>query len=164
MHNSDVVWAAGFFDGEGCIVLRKQKAKDRSLIHVLQLTLANTHRPALEEFCKAVGVGYVRVKSKSTKSWRRCWVWQTGAAKAAQVLQLLRPHLRVKRAEADVALAFRKLPRSRKGRGGKLTSFEIAQRERVHLQLQRMKRYEYLDELSGPSFLLADDPRRRQAA
>lgn len=159
MKSSDLAWAAGLFDGEGCIVIRKPAGQNRKA-YVVQLTLANVHRPALERFIQISGVGYLRARTfLRGEKWRKVWVWQTAAAKAEQVLKKLRPFLTIKAEEADLALEFRRLPRTFRGRGGKLTEAELALRESYHFQLQQLKHYEYLDSVSGPTILLAFNSR-----
>ncbi len=52
MRNSDAAWAAGFFDGEGCISWQKSW---KSPSPILQLT--QTDRRPLERFIQSVGCG-----------------------------------------------------------------------------------------------------------
>ena len=144
---SQIAWAAGLFDGEGCLVIRKPSKSCRAW--VLQLNLSNTHRPALEQFIRIVDVGHLRFRTfKPKNQWRTVWTWQTASRKAEQVLRILLPYLVIKRVEAELALEFQALPLIRHGQGGKRTLEEDTIREVFHLKLQRLKQYDCLPTIS----------------
>lgn len=102
----ELAWAAGFFDGEGCIYLRTSK---REAGWQLLCNLTQTDRAPIEEFQHIVGgVGYISSRHASPKGNRRpCWCWQGASRNAGEVLVLLLPYLRVKKAQAVAALEFR---------------------------------------------------------
>ena len=54
---TELAWAAGFFDGEGCIWARKPQKHSRSKVYLGVNQIDN--RP-LERFMKAVGAGHMK--------------------------------------------------------------------------------------------------------
>ena len=134
-------WAAGMFDGEGCVVIRKPSASVRAF--VVQLSVEGIHRPGIEHFARIAGVGTVHPDRYSTKKGRQKWVWQAAARKAEKVLRAMLPYLIIKRKEVELALEFLSLPLIHRGRGGKRTTQETAARMGFHRRLQELKRYEF---------------------
>ena len=109
MPRRSVGWAAGLFDGEGCI-----SATFQPYAH-LQVSVANSHRRALEWFRVVVGSGKVYMIGKPTRKTRTKWQWRIGSrADVERVLSLLLPFLVIKRMEAKATLSF--LKRSAKRR------------------------------------------------
>jgi len=66
------------------------------------------------------------------------WMWRVAECQAEKVLKLIRPFLKVKAAEADVAFEFRKGKHFSGGK--KLTEDEFAVRERLYWEMRRLKR------------------------
>lgn len=62
-----IAWAAGLFEGEGCIVFNKVKACRR-------LTLVSTDLDVLEKFQRAVGAGNIRSR-RVYGNRKPCWIW-----------------------------------------------------------------------------------------
>ena len=88
--NTELAWAAGFFDGEGSIQLRKTG---------LQLYVGQTDPRPLERFAAAVGVGKVNgpygpyARNGTPNTWKPMYAWQVGGRKAEAVFALLQPFL-----------------------------------------------------------------------
>jgi len=88
---AQLAWAAGFFDGEGSIQLRRGT--------LLQLYVGQTDPRPLERFAAAVGVGKVNgpygpyPRKGRANTWKPMYAWQVGGRKAEQVFDLLRPFL-----------------------------------------------------------------------
>lgn len=101
----ELAWAAGFFDGEGCIYLRNDKRDSR---WQLLLGLAQVDKAPLEDFQRIVGgVGYITKSHRGKGNQRSCWTWQAASKNAGDVVELLLPFLRVKQSQAVAALEFR---------------------------------------------------------
>lgn len=99
-----VAWAAGCFDGEGCVSLAKAKQHGGPTYYYrVDLIVSNTDRALLEPF---VGLFGGRIDHHRRKAPRRdCYQWKTtGSAHAATIIQELRPWLIVKAPQAEVAL------------------------------------------------------------
>lgn len=89
----EIMWAAGFFDGEGCFYLHRNRYG--------RINISQSHPEVLERFRDAVGVGYVLGPYEK----RTCQMWHyqcTNSVEVKHVVDLLYPHLgSLKRADAD---------------------------------------------------------------
>lgn len=95
MNTIDVAWAAGLFEGEGCISNNGRVSVD--------LTLKMTDKDVVDRFHEIVGVGY-RTEVPPKKNWKRQYGWKTGAkADVLTVLDLLEPYFGQRRKEASLA-------------------------------------------------------------
>lgn len=94
--NTELAWAAGFFDGEGCTT----QCRWSPTIYVSQ-----NDREVLDRFQAAVGLGKVRGPYRRSKSSYKPesprYIFHTSGATTAEVLKLLWPFLsRVKKEQA----------------------------------------------------------------
>lgn len=87
--SSEVAWAAGFFDGEGCVT----GFVDRGGQTRVQLVVAQSGTTEhLERFRETVGVGNVSGPYFNGKR-QGAFHWGISGKKAKMVMELLRPHL-----------------------------------------------------------------------
>mgnify|MGYP001574177268 CR=1 FL=1 len=107
----DKAWAAGLFDGEGCIMIKRDynnRQGKRQVTFSLRLILTNNHVGALEKFKLIAGnIGSIRQWSRDGRK-NPTWDWRTASKQAETVLKLLLPYLVVKREQAELALLSRK--------------------------------------------------------
>ena len=104
---TDKAWAAGLFDGEGCIMIKRDYNKLR-VTFSLRLILTNNHVGALEKFKTIVGgIGSIRQWSRDGRK-NPTWDWRVASKQAEFVLKLLLPYLVVKHEQAELALLSRK--------------------------------------------------------
>ena len=142
MNPEHVAWAAGFFDGEGCIRGRAywRKNKDGSSRFTVDISLVVTQRDSEPLFFLAelFELGTVTERASPTKAWR----WTVGGHRQVPaVLEAMRPHLRVKGPQADVALALiARVAMTRLGRGHVLAQDEIDARLSMLGSLSALKR------------------------
>lgn len=94
----DLIWMAGFFDGEGHIDIAKYKAANRHGILVASVT--NKDRDVLTPFLIFGGRIFIAVKKSNI------WRWQAYGGQAKTLLESLLPYLRLKRDTAKVAITF----------------------------------------------------------
>lgn len=94
---TELAYYAGFFDGEGCIMLTGKSG--------IRLAVSNTHLPTLREMHKLFG-GSVRQCKRYGDIDRNLFQWYAGGVGAQRVLFLIRPYLFQKRRQASVALQF----------------------------------------------------------
>ncbi len=87
---------AGFFDGEGTICILK---RDMSLV----VSIVNTHQPILLLIQAQYGGSF------HDRNDRGSYVLKWVSNKAVPVIEVMYPHLILKRAQADLALAFQHL-------------------------------------------------------
>lgn len=99
MSDPNLLYLAGYFDGEGSIGVSGGSLSAR---------VVNTHRPALEEFQSAFG-GSIGLHNAGDEKSRMTWVWRAYGETAENALRALMPHLREKRAQAYLGLHFREL-------------------------------------------------------
>lgn len=116
--DTDLAWAAGLIDGEGCIHITKRPA-DKYRRENFQLTVAvcMTHKPTIERLYNIFKVGSVCHKHPRGKQ-RTPWTWTVLAQQAEAVLRLLMPYLFTKLAEGKIAFEFRRTMLGTRGRRG----------------------------------------------
>ena len=90
-----VAWAAGLFEGEGCIHLDCTKTGSYT-----RLTLVTTDRDVAERFARIVGVGHIYGKKPKLPTHKPQWQWRVAArGDVLRVKRLLLPHLGLRRTE-----------------------------------------------------------------
>ncbi len=86
---SDIAWAAGLFEGEGCFTACYQRKTGRRYLHAV---LVSTDQDVLERFHRIVGVGKIYPKAPRRPEHKPCWRWQvTTEAGFRAVYELLAP-------------------------------------------------------------------------
>lgn len=106
MKKSEAIYAAGFFDGEGCVYVKVSFPKNGIPCHALNIIFYNTHLPVLEEMQEWFG-GQINAHGGTHKG-RTTYRLTLYSKKAERTLRLIRPWLRVKAKQVDLALAFQK--------------------------------------------------------
>lgn len=89
----EIAWAAGLFEGEGCISV--QRAGIKSKYNQVRLLLSSTDKDVIDRFGSYFG-GNITVKdrSKNLLSRKPLWEWSLGGRKdVARVLGLIGPYL-----------------------------------------------------------------------
>lgn len=132
MTDIDLAWAAGFIDGEGCLIFMQNDAK---------LTISQKDPRPLVKLKNLFGGSICRHS-------RGIWVYQLTTNKCYAALPLLIPFLVLKRDQAELLLATKNLKRKNHIGGRKsLTEAELVQRKEISACLSTMKRtYPTLDE------------------
>lgn len=120
----DLAWCAGFIDGEGCITCTSSG---------VVVKVSHTHLPSLQFLQKMFGGS---VKERSGKN-KKAWVWYVCGDTAKECLKTIRPYLREKLPQADVAINILLI---RTGRGIK-PNYEVAKyREKLLKELAELKK------------------------
>lgn len=101
-----LAWAAGLFDGDGCVLISKQFQPGRkNATYRLCLSVVQNCPRTLRHFRKILGLRSCLVDvARTTQQNRDVQDLRFDGVHALRVLQLLRPHLVRKRQEADVAI------------------------------------------------------------
>jgi hypothetical protein len=130
VNETDLAWAAGFIDGEGCISVIKRKtgqskAGRRYEYHQLNINVPQIDKAPLDKLQKMFG-GMVRA-NKAIGNRRPSFVWTIHSRIAYNTLIQLIPYLIVKQREAELALQFQytQLPVGVKG----LNDWMLAERD-----------------------------------
>ena len=101
---NDLAYCAGFFDGEGSIIVCEKKTKAGLVYHVAQASIQQNDPDVLAFFRDCVGVG--SISAYVSPRGNRIWRWQASTQGAGYAMKLLLPYLRLKHAEAQLAIEF----------------------------------------------------------
>lgn len=139
---ADLAWAAGFTDGEGCIHLARQRYKNsnRSDCYRLNVHITQNDLGLLQHFRDVVGVdGRIYPVKLAANHNKQCYTLNFVGNKAVALLQVLRPYLRRKLAEANAALAYWSGCRPPHQPGQRNSAELMARREHFFLLLKELK-------------------------
>lgn len=106
MTDLDLSWAAGFFDGEGCVYIQHHQGLTGHQDHFeLALEISSISLTALEKFQSVFALGKIRILHEAghKENWRRAYRYRLSSVKASNVLKALLPYLTTKKLEALVA-------------------------------------------------------------
>lgn len=97
--SEQIIWAAGFLDGEGFIgVSRGVTQRTQKAFHQVLVDAAQARRAPLDALVELFG-GRVR-------SGRRAYYWRVSGKQAEAVLTAIAPYLIAKKAQADLCLQY----------------------------------------------------------
>lgn len=91
----DLQWAAGFFEGEGCITMARIKSQKCDKLTTAKIVLGNTDRP-LVEFFKFLWGGTFRVRKKKL-GYKQVYEWVLMGKQVWIFLTDLKPYFKSKR-------------------------------------------------------------------
>lgn len=147
----DAAYAAGFFDGEGCITIiwepNKITRRSYGTYHYqrywLQINLSqNDPEPINWLVAKFGGCSrFVRGKRSYDRGYYERWDWRISTNEAIEFLKTIRPFLIVKAAQADVAFEFAETMRSHSGRtfGQKLPPDVQQRRSELFVKIKEIR-------------------------
>ena len=100
----DVIWTAGFFDGEGMVAISRLLGNGtfRLLVEIVQVQSP----PVQPVFSMLLEFGGSIYSVPLSPGRQPKWRWQIGGRDAALFLRTIRPYLKFKREEVDIALEF----------------------------------------------------------
>ena len=105
----DPLYAAGFFDGEGCINLMETGPKSSWKRPILRLMITNTFPGILEKFKESYGGNIHWYQAKGNRKIRGTWSIVEGPA--VKFLETIKPYLIVKAKQSELAIQFWELVR-----------------------------------------------------
>ena len=109
MKKTDLAYFAGILDGEGSIVIHKNKPQTQrgsiNPTYVIEVNLTNTNEWIVRQFHFSFG-GNVYLNKRKTDKTQNIWVWQISANKALPFLKTLLPYLKLKRGQVEIAIKF----------------------------------------------------------
>jgi hypothetical protein len=101
---------AGFFDGEGTISISRVQRGSGKLAYQLAIAVGLTHLPTLQKVRDIWTLGSIKDtrlnQNVAHTNKKQYWVWQVKANEACYILKTVLPYLSVKKAEAEIAVAF----------------------------------------------------------
>ena len=89
---TELAWAAGFFDGEGCVRIKQASQRGNSFYVIAHIT--NSNRAILEQVQDLFG-GTVRPQEKSVN--KTVWSYYITSSEAIDFLKTLSPFLQEKK-------------------------------------------------------------------
>lgn len=105
-----LAWAAGFFDGEGCVMVEKSKEIKckhgfRTSLHA---TVTQTSKPCLELFLLHFGgsITTTETRGENARRWSVQYRWISRNEEALQFLQAIEPFVVVKKSQVKAALGY----------------------------------------------------------
>jgi hypothetical protein len=141
MTTEEIAWAAGIFDGEGCIHIRRnavtETSRHRTTHYALITKVTMCHAPTIERLHRIFGVGHVGLQKGSARKSPSA-SWYCMSKDAAFVLHHLKPFLFTKLEEAELGIAFSELPTARNGRV-RVPDDLLDRREQFYLALRNIK-------------------------
>ena len=138
MKRTDLAWAAGFIDGDGCITITKN-----GNAHTLRVQVDSTTRKPLEKLVSDLG-GKIngpymsRSKHKDSYNRRPISTWVLNGVAAKEILGKLLPYLVNKKSQAAIGISLQTWGRT--GRGHAATSEFVAAQVAIAQQLREEKR------------------------
>ena len=107
VHATDIAWAAGMIDGEGCIhIARVKRASGHRVNYRLRLNVTQNCRATLQELQRIFGAGYIVHVKRRLQHSKQIYALVLDGASALAAIRYVAPYLRRKAAEAEVAVAF----------------------------------------------------------
>ena len=116
MRQTDLAWAAGLFDGEGCVSLRpRQRANQRTRGYELRVEASMTDQATIQRLQSLFGgtCRFDEARQRRCPDWQPQWSWVLGTGQSVAFLQRVRPYSTTKATQIWLALewaAARKSP------------------------------------------------------
>lgn len=104
MSQANLIYAAGLFDGEGCIGIAV-KNRTRSAMHAPWAKVTMTHE-AIIHWLKATFGGRIAKRTPTNPKWSPSYTWLLEARAAVDFIRAVRPYLRVKGPQADLLIEY----------------------------------------------------------
>jgi len=109
-----LLYMAGFFDGEGCVGLNKCRSlgATHAFPYRVEVQISQVRKEPLEMFQKRYGGGiYLTKRSLKNPNWQDVHHWVIGDRAAEKCLRDMLPHLTLKKDKARLCLEWRDLPK-----------------------------------------------------
>lgn len=144
MNDFDLAYIAGFFDGEGSVTIHDNYAKSprgKSPNHTLQVSIGNTDPRILIWLHQEYG-GSLCYRKEKRKNHRKVLQWTLRTRGALVFLEAIRPFLRMKCDQIDIAIAYQK---TKKMTRKQLTPETIAWREAQRIIIRELNAKEWIN-------------------
>lgn len=132
----DLAWAAGLFEGEGCISIGVRNSDET---YRLICIIGSTDRETIEFFHRRWG-GYFQRGFGKQPNHKPSWTWTLIGPKAAAFLAAIQPHVRTQKTREKLELGIRfqsgRLPG---GTGGYMPGYKEGQRQ-IYQTMRRLNR------------------------
>ena len=138
--DTELAYAAGLFDGEGCIDIRRierKSAASRSPSFQLRCSVAMTHLPTIELLFNSFGGALMHQRERTP--YKQLFTWRITDTLCKPFLEAVYPFLKTKKYEAWLALEYEASKTKSVNRKLQLTQEEIALREGFYWALKAAK-------------------------
>lgn len=135
---TDLAYAAGFIDGEGCFYVGFRRGVRGRRCFPCTVTVAQTERDSLQRLQGLFG-GKVYEAKTTGFSKRPVWTWSIYGTDADTMVRLIMPYLRGKRAQAIVYMQMRQLINANP-MGKRITDTDLEVRLGLVKQISSLKR------------------------
>jgi len=146
----DLAYAAGFFDGEGSVLIdRGKQTKNPYCGFRLEVKISSTSEEIIKCFKETFGAGTIEVRKKYTSGGKDYWSWIVAGNRAAEFLELIYPYLKVKSEDAEIGILFQDSV-DRYSSSNQIPAPEIEYRKKLIWKLRNLphrrkaKQYKYL--------------------
>ena len=133
---TDIAYLAGFIDGEGSISICKTNSSNsiyKTPRYVLEVTVTNTYKPIIDMFQELFAGSWTRRRHEKHPVWKQSYCIRWASIKAKEILELVYPHLIVKKEQAEVAIEFQSTKTKNRGffpvKAGKGLSHRLSKEE-----------------------------------
>lgn len=145
----EINYIAGFFDGEGNINIYKIDTENNRKVqqlrnpkYELSVAIYNTDKDIMEWLHFVFG-GYFQTRNRDNnqnqdKEWKESYCVRMTSNQALEFIRLVYPYLRVKKKQADVAIAFQEVKLKKTSRFAKVTSEQLEFFENSYLKLRKI--------------------------
>jgi len=148
MIETDIAWAAGLIDGEGCISIRKSKPNieygEKNYVYNATLTVGMTHLPTVEKL-NTIFPGYMQCCIRENENWKTQIRWYAKNIELLGILQTLLPYLICKKDDAKTTIEFLMLPKATSFK--ETPSWLLLRREELYQQAKNNKKYEFKNDI-----------------
>lgn len=129
MSDADIIYLAGFIDGEGCIGIRKYKRKGKqNYYYSMQVDVCNTNYEIIDWIVKTFG-GWMCTERHPKGNRAVQFKVQFGNNRAKLLLEKVSPYLKIKHSEALLAIEFQT----------NLKQLSFEDRDRLYKQIAALK-------------------------
>lgn len=128
---TDSIYLAGFFDGEGYIGLLKKKRSESYIEYFIQASIGQKDGATMDWIKDNFGGHVHHVKRDGS------YQWIVSNQAAYKVLKRIEPYLKYKRPQAQMAIDFFE----KRIAGKKVSPQELARREEIYASLKLAKRF-----------------------
>jgi hypothetical protein len=145
--DENIIWAAGLFDGEGCITVRLNRATSRTKgktdVYSLSIKVTMCDKKTIFRLKDIFKVGHITLQKRNLP-WHNTYSWTCMTRDAITVLDLISDYLFTKQKEYFIAKEFAALPSGRQGRC-KTDPALVEKRKSIYLRLRKQKEDNFYD-------------------
>ncbi len=118
-----LAYLAGYFDADGCVTVQLRRVASVTV----SCRITSVNREMIDWFQSSFG-GWVACQRQPRQNRREAFSWGLDHVSCIPFLEAVIPYLRLKRAEAEIALELQRSVSARHKTSGALTTGEVAER------------------------------------